>query len=50
VAAAIAISRILLGAHHPSDVITASTVALGIAWLVWEFIGRRGRLDFGDRG
>jgi membrane-associated phospholipid phosphatase len=45
VAAAIAISRILLGAHHPSDVITASTVALGIAWLVWEFLGRRGRVD-----
>lgn len=45
VASAIAVSRILLGAHHPSDVITAATVSLGIAWLVWEFLGRRGRID-----
>lgn len=45
VASAVAISRILLGAHHPSDVITAATVALVIAWLVWEFLGRRGRVD-----
>lgn len=44
-ASAVAISRILLGAHHPSDVITAATLALGIAWLVWEFLGRRGRVD-----
>jgi len=44
-ASAIAISRILLGAHHPSDVITAATLALGIAWLVWEFLARRGRID-----
>ena len=45
VASAVAISRILLGAHHSSDVITAATVALVIAWLVWEFLGRRGRVD-----
>jgi len=45
IASAIAVSRILLGAHHPSDVITAATVALAIAWLVWEFLGRRGRVD-----
>jgi membrane-associated phospholipid phosphatase len=44
-ASAIAISRILLGAHHPSDVITAGTLALIIAWLVWEFLGRCGRVD-----
>jgi len=44
-AVAVALSRILLGAHHPSDVITAATVSLGIAWLVWEFLGRRGRVD-----
>ena len=44
-ASAVAISRILLGAHHASDIITAATVALGIAWLVWEFLGRRGRVD-----
>lgn len=44
-ASAVAISRILLGAHHPSDIISAATVALGIAWLVWEFLGRRGRVD-----
>jgi membrane-associated phospholipid phosphatase len=44
-AAAVAISRILLGAHHPSDVITAGTIALVVAWCVWEFLGRRGRVD-----
>jgi membrane-associated phospholipid phosphatase len=50
IAAAIAISRILLGAHHPSDVITAATIALVVAWLVWEFLGRRGRVDHVVRG
>ena len=45
VAASIAASRILLGAHHPSDVTVAATVALAVAWLVWEFLGRRGRVD-----
>ena len=49
-ASAIAISRILLGAHHPSDVITAGTIALIISWLVWEFLGRRGRVDGAARG
>jgi membrane-associated phospholipid phosphatase len=44
-ALAIAISRILLGAHHPSDVVTAAIISLAIAWLVWEFLGRRGRID-----
>lgn len=44
-AASVAISRILLGAHHPSDVVTAATVALVIAWLVWEYFGRRGKVD-----
>jgi membrane-associated phospholipid phosphatase len=39
----VAISRILLGAHHPSDVVTAAVVALAIAWAVWEFLGKRGR-------
>ena len=49
IATAIAISRILLGAHHPSDVITAGTIALAVSWLVWEFLGRRGRVDGGVR-
>lgn len=44
-ASSVALSRILLGAHHPSDVVTAATMALVIAWLVWEFFGRRGRVD-----
>jgi membrane-associated phospholipid phosphatase len=44
-ASSVAISRILLGAHHPSDVITAATISLVVAWLVWEFLGRRGRVD-----
>jgi membrane-associated phospholipid phosphatase len=44
-ALSIILSRLLLGAHHPSDVVAASMIALGIAWLVWEFFGRRGRID-----
>lgn len=33
----VVLSRILLGAHHPSDVVTAAVLALAIAWAVWEF-------------
>lgn len=39
-ALAVALSRILLGAHHPSDVVTASLIALAIAWGVWKILGR----------
>lgn len=49
-AGSVALARILLGAHHPSDVATASVLALAIAWLVWEFLGRRGRVDGPVRG
>lgn len=45
VALAVALSRVLLGAHHPSDVVTAAVVSLMIAWAVWEFLGKRGRVD-----
>jgi membrane-associated phospholipid phosphatase len=44
-AAVVILSRILLGAHHPSDVVTASLIALAVSWAVWEFLGRRGRID-----
>ena len=40
----------LLGAHHPSDVIAATVIGLTVAWLVWEFLGRRGRVDGAVRG
>ena len=43
----IAYSRLLLGAHHPSDVVAATVIALAVAWAVWEFLGKRGRLDLG---
>lgn len=46
----IACSRLLLGAHHPSDVAAATVVALAVAWAVWEFLGKRGRLDIRHRG
>ena len=42
VAITIALSRILLGAHHPSDIVTASIVGMTIAWMVWRFIESRG--------
>jgi membrane-associated phospholipid phosphatase len=48
-AALIAYSRLLLGAHHPSDVAAATIIALAVAWAVWEFLGKRGRVDFGSR-
>lgn len=41
----IAASRILLGAHHCSDVVAAAVVSLAIAWLTWEFLGKRGLVD-----
>jgi membrane-associated phospholipid phosphatase len=40
-AAGIAISRILLGAHHPSDIVTASVISLAVAWMVWKFLGSK---------
>jgi membrane-associated phospholipid phosphatase len=47
IAGLIAYSRILLGAHHPSDVMAATVVSLAVAWAVWEYLGKRGRVDFG---
>jgi len=44
-AGGIALARILLGAHHPSDVVAATILSLAAAWLVWEYLGRRGRVD-----
>jgi membrane-associated phospholipid phosphatase len=38
----IALSRILLGAHHPSDVTVAALLALGVAWATWRVALRRG--------
>jgi membrane-associated phospholipid phosphatase len=46
----IAYSRLLLGAHHPSDVVAATVIALAVAWMVWEFLGKRGRVDLGKIG
>jgi undecaprenyl-diphosphatase len=46
----IAYSRLLLGAHHPSDVVAATVIALAVAWVVWEFLGKRGRVDLGKIG
>ena len=42
VALAIGWSRMLLGAHHLSDVTVASLIALAIAWLAWRTAQRRG--------
>ena len=49
IAGLIAYSRLLLGAHHPSDVVAATIVALAVAWAVWEFLGKRGRIDLGPK-
>lgn len=37
-AAGIAGSRLLLGAHHPSDLMVATCLALGIAWFFWDYM------------
>jgi membrane-associated phospholipid phosphatase len=42
VALAIAWSRIILGAHHPSDIVVATLVALAIAWFAWRVAVRHG--------
>ncbi len=42
VALAIALSRIVLGAHHLSDVVVAALLALFIAWICWRETRRRG--------
>jgi membrane-associated phospholipid phosphatase len=42
IAFGIALSRMLLGAHHLSDVTVATLVALGVAWLCWRTAVRRG--------
>lgn len=38
----IAWSRIVLGAHHPSDVVVATIVALAIGWFSWRLAVARG--------
>lgn len=34
----VAASRLLLGAHHPSDLVVATCLASGIAWLFWKYV------------
>ncbi|MFI0348132.1 MAG: phosphatase PAP2 family protein [Chthoniobacterales bacterium] len=36
-ALAIASSRLLLGAHHPSDLLAASILGIGVAWFCWKY-------------
>jgi len=38
----IAISRVVVGAHHPSDVVAAAFVGAGGAWLVRQWFAARG--------
>ena len=40
-AVAIASSRLLLGAHHPSDLLAATILAIGVAWLCWKYFGQK---------
>jgi membrane-associated phospholipid phosphatase len=41
-AALIAVSSIVIGAHHPSDVVVSIIVSLAVAWFVWQWIHRHG--------
>ena len=38
IAVAIALSRLLLGAHHPSDLLAASFLAIGVAIFLWNYV------------
>ncbi len=38
----IAWSRMALGAHHLSDVVVSTILALGVAWFVWKFARSHG--------
>ena len=39
-AVSVAGSRLLLGAHHPSDLLSAFFVAIGASWFLWNYIER----------
>jgi membrane-associated phospholipid phosphatase len=40
-AALISLSRLVLGAHHPSDLIAAMMISAGIAYFLWIYINNR---------
>jgi membrane-associated phospholipid phosphatase len=40
-AVAIASSRLLLGAHHPSDLIAATILSIAAAWWSWNFFNKK---------
>ncbi|MBX9577498.1 MAG: phosphatase PAP2 family protein [Chthoniobacterales bacterium] len=40
-AVSVAGSRLLLGAHHPSDLLAAFFVAIGISWCLWYYTENR---------
>jgi membrane-associated phospholipid phosphatase len=42
VAGIIAWSSIMIGAHHPSDVVLAVILSLAVAWYVWRWMDRNG--------
>jgi membrane-associated phospholipid phosphatase len=39
-AVSVAGSRLLLGAHHPSDLCAAIFLAIGISWFLWNYVER----------
>ena len=41
-AALVAWSSILIGAHHPSDVVVSIIISLTVAWFVWRWVHRNG--------
>lgn len=40
-AVAIASSRLLLGAHHPSDLLAAAILSIAVAWWCWNFFNKK---------
>lgn len=41
-AALVACSSIIIGAHHPSDVVVSIIVSLAVAWFVWRWVRQNG--------
>ncbi|HLB34709.1 MAG TPA: phosphatase PAP2 family protein [Chthoniobacterales bacterium] len=39
-ATAVASSRMLLGAHHPSDLLAAIILSVGVAWVCWNYFNQ----------
>lgn len=45
-ASLIASSRLFLGAHHPSDLVAAILLSLGVVWVLWNYLKKNNSSKF----